>query len=294
MNLDQLIERALEEIEVPPSSKSRARENLRALAQVNGVVAIEEKIKAAQSRKSVAADWIIARREERTGFSNPLEMAEARVTEIQQKLRHRLSEVARGMTSEKEWARHFVEASKEADQVGGWQQIAGSTYAPAICKHLFLATRAGDFEQEPAFIRGSVFAEAANALSLCGLEARRQDIVEESLVLYKNAVSTLREANGASVSVLVAVIQLNRGTTLNGFGWLVRDKFHNLAADVESVVSHIKFLSPEVLEPLVAQYGSIDAVSRNLEALQAMDRDLHSHKLNPVAAPVELLAPTEQ
>lgn len=291
MNLDQLIECALKEIEVSPSGQDLARENLRGLADARGLVAIEEKIEAARARKRAAREWVVARREERSIPASPTKIAEARGTDIQQKLRHRLEAIARDREPIREWAQYFIEATKGADQVGGWHSIAGSSVAPGICRNLFLATQSGDFEQESAFIRGSVFAEAANALSLCGMEARKYGVVEQSLLLYGRAVRNLREDNGASVGLLLAVIQLNRGSTLSGFGELIHNKIQKFKADIEDVKSFFAYLGEDEEKVLRERFGGVDTVKQDIDTLQALNRDLSLHRLNPVCLPYELLTP---
>jgi hypothetical protein len=285
-DFEEIIEQAIGEIEVPPSLRARARSNLKLLAERNGIEAVRQKAISARIRKERAAKWVLARRP----AASDVAAVEIAGEEIQQELWSEIESIARDKAFKLEWAQHFLDASSIVERFEGWTNLSDPDSARDVCINLFKATKSFDFGLEPPVIRGSVFAETANLFSACAMLTSNHEVMEESLVFYGNAVQALSEVDDPRANILVAVVQLNRGSALSLFGRMIGEKLHKFREDFNEVSYFLSNESNETSSIFDELAVDVELIRNNLLVLRDFDesfaaRHNHSNRRQP---PVEV------
>lgn len=266
--LEHLINRALAAIDVPPSLSARAQQNLKALAGAEGIEAVRDRVESAEARKQRAALWLSSRRARQIDANGAIETADAGQSHA---LWTEIESIARNKLATREWAKHFLEASSVVSRHRGLKTLKYIEPAKAVCINLLRATEADDFRQEPAVIRGSVFAETANIFSTCAMLAHSQDVMEESLVFYGNAVKALSQVKDPRAGMLVAIVQVNRGSALDSFGRIMSEKLHRFRSDITDVQAYLSGASEVTCQVYENLAIDIDVIQDSLRALAEFD-----------------------
>ncbi|MDA5633702.1 MULTISPECIES: hypothetical protein [Rhizobium/Agrobacterium group] len=236
-DLEEIIELALNEIEVAPSLRDRARENLRRIARSQGVNSIIEKIEEARDRKHRAQAWL-------SGVMAPesdidWKLRQARNLDpalVQQKAWMALARLAQKKPT-KAWAQlvsNAVATLSSLDEVSVLRDVNGAERA---CIDLIAAAEAPDFKDESDVIQGLVFAETANLYTICAKVTREKSFVERGLFLYSMAADAI--SKGSSPLALM-VVQINRGAALTCYAHLIQKQhFDKYKRDIFEVFQYI-------------------------------------------------------
>lgn len=266
--LEHLINRALAAIDVPPSLSARAQQNLKALASAEGIEAVRGRVESAEARKERAELWLSSRRAGRVDANGAIETTDVGENHV---LWTEIESIARNKLATRKWAKHFLEASSVVSGYRGWKTLKNIEPVKAVCINLLRATEADDFGQEPAVVRGSVFAEAANIFSTCARLARSQDVMEESLVFYGNAVQAFSQVKDPRAGMLVAIVQVNRGSALDSFGRIMSEKLHRFRSDITEVQAYLSGASEVTCQIYENLAIDIDVIQDSLRALAEFD-----------------------
>lgn len=243
-DLEELIEMALNEIEVAPSLRERGRQNLRNLAHSEGVGAITRKIEEAQARKGRAHAWLynVSPPQPDIGWK----MQQARKLDpsvIQQQAWGALARLAQKRPG-KTWARFVSNAAARLATLDELSVRADVDGAESACIDLIAAAEAPDFQHESNVIRGAVFAETANLYTICAKVTRERTFVERGLFLYNVAANTLSRGK---YPLALLVVQINRGAALNCYAHLIQTQYlEKYTSDINEVVG---FLENEINQP---------------------------------------------
>ncbi|MEE4012647.1 hypothetical protein V1T76_11325 [Roseibium sp. FZY0029] len=266
--IDDVIDEAIDQIEVPPAMVPRAKENLLALAFERGVDAVRQKTEAAKLRKERAAAWLLKQRNERLTDQAVVE-DENKDVEIQ--LWKAIENIAKRKQVHSNWAKHFLVAIHEATRADATVQINNPDKAELVSSCVYSATGSDDLNDEPAVIQGSVFSEAGNLLSACAMVTRSRTTMEQSLICYRRSVDAFSKVEDPYVSLLVNAVQLNRGSAFERWGWLIAEKFHFFREDIRSVQNCLAGVGDETLSRFEDFDVNIGGILGSLKVLEEFD-----------------------
>lgn len=290
--LEHLIDRALTAVGVPPSLSLRAQQNLKALADEEGIEAVRGRVESAEGRKERAALWLSSRRAAKVGASSINQPVNPDLDHL---LWTKIESIARNKLPTHNWARHFLDASSVVNRHRGRKSLTNIEPTRAVCLNLLRATESDDFRLESAVVRGSVFAETANIFSTCALLARSQDVMEESLVFYGNAVQALSQVNDPRAGKLVAFVQINRGSALDSFGRIMKEKVHRFRQDIEEVQAYLGGANESTCQMYDDLAVDVEVIQNSLQALAKFDDSFRARTepTNWTQPPVETVLDAE-
>lgn len=273
--IQTLVDEAVIEIDVPPSLRQLAKRNLSLMANQGGLEAVQNKIHSARDRKERIAKWLDARRMLQKSFetTHPYEDIE----DVENALWVEIQEIAREKFAVSSWARHFLDAASKVDRNYFFSDV---TAAKDACMSIFQATTADDFEIEPPVIRGSVLSEAGNMFFACAALTNSQQVMEESLTIYGNAVRELSQVSDPSIGRIVDVVQINRGSALSFFVSIVGKKIVRYKEDALAVRDHIITSDPIFPDNYKDYDIDISDICKNLDWIDEFSNEIPRSTLN--------------
>lgn len=271
-DVEELIEAALDEIEVAPSLRERARSKLRKSVETNGLAAVTAMISDAQSRKAKAEAWLTGRPVTAAVDWKIEQAMKLDPAVVQKQTWSALARFARAQ-SKWQWAKLVSQATQRLEEAKDLASFETAASVENACRDLISAAHAPDFKLAPAGIQGMVFAETANLYTVCAKIKREPALVEKGLRLYGMATHALSQ-QGSTLGYLV--VQINRGAALSCYAHLVhRDHFEKYSRDINEVAV---FLGNKVEHTSHHNKfsGIIEQVLTDVESISKFDADISS------------------
>lgn len=279
---EDAINHAIATIAVPDGLQALARANLRRLADEEGVDAVYAKAQTAVARRLRAEAWVARQRaatdvaSAASPWDSLAHVGSKNMTELTVMLHNGLLDFAQEKAGST-WARHFLEAHDEFQDWGSLPSVASGALARAAEK-LLLAIRSEDFQRESPVIRGALFAETADLV--CEHASISDDLssLEESLVLYRTAVSDLCKVDDPEVKNVIAHVQVNRGHALSCLGKVFDTKILSYKVDFDDVNVSLRSLPAHVASYYDKVGVDVANIERNLTKLREFDSGFNFEK----------------
>lgn len=236
--LSTLIDATISAIGIAPGLQPRARRNLIQIAETQGKIEIERRLQEALDRKHRARLWLQSR--EQKAPLDEIEwvpLGDTGKIYGQRRFWTALAKLSQSnLAIGSRWAKYAAIASQKIGELD-WSKDYSREVIFA-CHQLANAIYEQDFLTASNRIRGPVLAETANVFALCGFLSNNREVIAHSLVLYREAASSIAAEDAPSV---LAIVQLNRCQTLIHYGNTVRNEMlQPFDADVVEVTDFMR------------------------------------------------------